>query len=142
MIAATIALLFAGLPASLPLDQASLARLPRASATLTAHGQTSQCEGVWLTDLAAASGLPAGDAVRGDALSLVIRARAADGYSVAFTLAELDRKLGNRPVLIADRCGGAALPAGDGPLRLVVPGEARAARSVRQLQALTVQPLP
>lgn len=128
----------ASLPASLPLDAASLARLPRATASFTAHGQQHQCEGVWLADLAAASGLPAGEALRGPALLTVLRAEAADGYRVAFTLAEIDRKLGNHAVLIADRCDGAALTAADGPLRLVVPGEARAARSVRQLRAVMV----
>ncbi|OYQ30080.1 hypothetical protein CHU93_06995 [Sandarakinorhabdus cyanobacteriorum] len=138
---AALALMFATLPAALPLDAASLAPLPRATATLTAHGETRACEGVWLTDLAAASGLPAGQAVSGSALSILIRAEAADGYRVVFTLAELDRKLGNRPVLIADRCDGKPMAAGDGPLRLVVPGEARAARSVRQLVALRVEQL-
>lgn len=142
MPAAVIALLLAALPPSLPLDTASLARLPRATATLTAHGQTHSCDGVWLADLAAAGGLPAGSDVSGDALSIVIRAEAADGYRVLFTLAEIDRKLGNRPVLVADRCDGKPLAADDGPLRLVVPGEVRAARSVRQLQALRIQQLP
>jgi hypothetical protein len=146
MILASILLVLAAqapaLPASLPLDTASLSRLPRASATLVAHGQTSRCEGVWLADLAAAHGLPSGEALRGPALSILIRAEAADGYRVVFALAEIDRRLGNRPVLIADRCDDKPLAGTDGPLRLVVPGEARAARSVKQLQALRVQQLP
>jgi len=142
MIATALALVLAATPATLPLDAASLAALPRASATLAAHGQTSQCDGVWLADLAAARGLPAGPALTGAALSILIRAEAADGYRVVFSLAEIDRRLGNRPVLIADRCDGRPLAAGDGPLRLVVPGEIRAARSVRQLRALTVHQLP
>lgn len=142
MPAALIALMLATLPSALKLDAASLAQLPRATASLTAHGQTHSCEGVWLADLAAAGGLPSGSDVSGDALSIVIRAEAADGYRVLFTLAEVDRKLGNRPVLVADRCDGKPLAAEDGPLRLVVPGEARAARSVRQLQALRIQQLP
>lgn len=142
MITAAIALAFATLPASLPLDAASLAPLPRASADLTAHGKTSRCDGVWLADLVAAKGLPSGEAVRGPALSILIRAEAADGYRVVFALSEIDRRLGNKPVLIADRCDGKPLPADDGPLRLVVPGEARAARSVKQLRALSIQQLP
>ena len=106
MIVATLALLAASaaLPARLPLDTATLARLPAARATLTAHGQSHVCSGVWL--------------------------------------AELDSKLGNRSVLVAHACDGKALAAADGPLRLVVPGEARAARSVRQLQALRVVAIP
>jgi hypothetical protein len=139
---APIALLLAALPATIKLDAQSRAELPRATASLTAHGKTHSCEGVWLADLAAANGLPAGADINGDALSILIRAEAADGYRVLFTLAEIDRKLGNRAVLVADRCDGKPLAAEDGPLRLVVPGEARAARSVRQLQALRIQQLP
>jgi hypothetical protein len=130
------------LPASLPLDDATLAKLLGAEATLTAHGKTERCEGVWLDDLAAAAGLPAGDAVRGPALTMVIVAEAADGYRVVFGLGEIDAKLGNRRVLVARRCDGQALSTQEKTLRLVVAGEARAARSVRQLQALRVVQLP
>lgn len=130
------------LPAALPLDEASLAKLPRAQASLTAHGKTQSCEGVWLDDLAAAAGLPAGDAVRGPALTMMIVAEAADGYRVAFSLGEIDAKLGNRRVLVAHRCDRKPLTAEEGPVRLVLSGEARAARSVRQLRALRVVQLP
>jgi hypothetical protein len=134
-------LLASAVPAELPLDAASLARLPAASAKLTAHGSTLRCDGVWLADLAAAAGLPSGDALRGPALTIAIVAEAADGYRTAFTLAELDAKLGNHPVLVATRCDNKPLDSETGPLRLVVPGEVRAARSVRQLQRLKVQPI-
>lgn len=144
MIAAALALLAAATaqPANLPLDATTLAKLPAARATLTAHGQSHACTGVWLADLAAAAGLPAGEALRGPALTTMIVAEAADGYRVAFSLAEIDAKLGNHPVLVASACDGKALGETDGPLRLVVPGEVRAARSVRQLRALRVVTLP
>ena len=144
MIAAALALLAAAAaqPASLPFDATTLAKLPAASATLTAHGQSHACTGVWLADLAAAAGLPAGEALRGPALTTMIVAEAADGYRVAFSLAELDPKLGNHKVLVANACDGKALGEADGPLRLVVPGEVRAARSVRQLRALRLVALP
>lgn len=144
MFAAVLALVAASAarPAELPLDAATLARLPAASAALTAHGKSQPCSGVWLADLAAAAGLPAGEALRGPALTTLIVAEAADGYRVAFSLAELDAKLGNRAVLVATACDGKPLTKADGPLRLVVPGEVRAARSVRQLRALKVTILP
>ena len=100
------------------------------------------CTGVWLADLAAAAGLPAGEALRGQTLTTLIVAEAADGYRVAFSLAEVDPKLGNRSVLVANACDGKPLVEADGPLRLVVPGEVRAARSVRQLKALRVVAAP
>ncbi len=138
-----IALLLAITAATaIPLD---LAGLPRQTATLTVHGRSQNCSGVPLAALTARAGLPAGEALRGPALATVVIADAADGYRVVFTLAELDATLGNKPVLVADRCDGRPLAAGDGPLRLVVPGEARGARSLRRLerlQAVPVAPLP
>lgn len=126
----------------IPFDPAARAGLPSASASFTAHGVTHHCTGVALRDLATRAGLPEGEALRGPALTTVILAEASDGYRVAFTLAEIDPKLGNHPAIVADSCDGAPLPAGDGPLRLVVPGEARAARSLRGLTRLTAVPLP
>jgi hypothetical protein len=145
MIVASVLLaaaLAADLPPQLPLDPATLARLPLTRATLVAHGKTQVCEGVSLAELAVAAGLPAGDTLRGPALTTLIVAEAADGYRVAFALAEIDVKLGARQVLVATRCDGRPLAEADGPLRLVVPGEARAARSVRQLVRLKVVQLP
>lgn len=128
-----------GAATEIPLDLAGLARQP---ARLIAHGRSMTCHGVRLADLLARAGVPAGEALRGAALAKVVIATGKDGYRVVFSLAEIDAKLGNRPVFVADRCAGAPLAAGDGPLRLVVPGEARAARSVRQLVALRVAALP
>jgi hypothetical protein len=136
------ALLLAATPvaaAEIPLD---FTGLPRHPTLLTAHGKTITCEGVALADLLARAGVPAGEALRGPALGTVLVATAKDGYRVVFSLAEIDAKLGNHAVFVVDRCVGAPLAAEDGPLRLVVPGEARAARSVRQLTGLRVAAVP
>lgn len=120
-------------PVSIALD-----RLPRAQLALVAHGKTVTCEGVWLREVLAKAGLPSGNEVKGAALTTVIVAGSRDGYRVAFTLGELDAKLGNARVLVADRCNGQPLDIDAGPLRLVVGDAARAARSARQLDRLSV----
>ena len=132
-------LLFALVLVAIPFDAAARAPLPAASATLTAHGTSHRCTGVWLRDLVAAAGLPVAEAVKGPALVMQVVAVAADGYRVGFSLGEIDAKLGNAPILVADACDGKPLPAAEGPVRLVVEGEARAARSVRQLVGLTAE---
>jgi hypothetical protein len=124
---------------AVPFDAAAQAGLPRASVTFNDHGKAMSCEGVWLIDLVARAGVPVGEAVRGPALATVIIADAADGYRAVFSLGEIDRKLGAVPVLVADRCGGVSLGEAAGPLRLVVPGDGRGARSVRQLRTLTAR---
>lgn len=115
--------------------------LERQSVSWTDHGKAKTCEGVWLRDVLAKAGAPSGDALRGDALSMIVLAEAADGYSVVFSLGEIDAKLGAAPLLVVDRCDGAVLADADGPLRLVAQGEQRGARSVRQLKRLTLVPL-
>jgi hypothetical protein len=102
---------------AVPFDAATCAALPAATATLTAHGISQQCTGVWLRDLAAAAGAPSGEAVKGPALVMTVVAEAADGYRVVFSLGEIDARPGNAATLVADHCGGK--PLGDGPVRLV-----------------------
>jgi hypothetical protein len=56
-----------------------------------------------------------------------------------FSLAELDPELTDRIFLLADTKDGQPLPLREGPLRIIVPGEKRPARWVRQVKALTVR---
>lgn len=125
--------------AAAPVDAALLESLPVAEAVLTAHGKTQNCSGPKLADVVAKLGAPAGDAVRGKALAATVTATARDGYVVVFSLGELDAKLGASKAIVATRCDGKPLDAEAGPYRLVVPGEARAARSVRQLESLEIE---
>lgn len=113
-----------------------LASLPRESLTATDHGQTARWEGVPLLALLERAGAPLGEALRGPKLALVVRVTAADGYVAVFALAELDPQFRKNPVLLADRRGGAALDARYLPYRLIVPGDARPARWVRQVVAI------
>ena len=104
-----------GAPKPLALTAADLAAMPRAMAKLTTHGATHQCEGVWLRDVLAGAGAPAGQAVQGPALTTAVMAQAQDGYQILFSLGEIDAALGNGRLLVADRCDGKPLPDADGP---------------------------
>lgn len=139
-----MALLIEGAPPTVPvrLSLPEIAAMPHVPVALTAHGVTTRCDGVPLTAVLAKAGLPAGEALRGKALSLAVVAIATDGYAVPFTLGELDPALGNAGAVIADRCDGKPLDAKVGPLRLIVPGEARPARSERRVERLLVVDLP
>ncbi len=125
-------------PVVVPLDAATLAALPREPVTATAHGKTLHCDGIPLFALLRASAAMPTDPLRGAQLTRYVQVDARDGYRVLFTLAELDSTLGKRKVFLTDRCGGKPLSDDDGPLRLVVPDESRAARWVRQVEAITV----
>ncbi|MGE3541290.1 MAG: hypothetical protein AB7N91_28130 [Candidatus Tectimicrobiota bacterium] len=67
---------------------------------------------------------------------------AADGYRVVFALPELDPAFTERLVLLAEQRDGQPLAATEGPLRLVVPGEKRQARWVRQVRSGSLQRAP
>jgi len=71
-------------------------------------------------------------------LTSYLEADAADGYRVIFALPELDPGFTDRTILLADRADGHPLDNKEGPLRIVVPGEKRMARWVRQVTALKV----
>lgn len=119
-----------------------VARLPRQQVTATAHGVSASHEGVNLIDLLAESGAPTGKALRGKALSMVVRIRAADGYAVVYSLAELDAGFRGNRVLLVDRSDGVALDGKDGAFRLVAPDEARPGRWVRQVVAIDLVSVP
>ncbi len=129
-------------PFSVPLDAATLAKLPRESARAEAHGKPLQCEGVALDALLRASGALPADKLPGPQLARYVLVDARDGYRVLYSLAELDPGTGKRRVLLADRCNGAALGEEDGPLRLIAPEDARPARWVRQVKSITVVTAP
>lgn len=125
-------------PVVVPLDAATLSALPREAVTTTVHGEALHCEGVALAALLQAAGAMPAESLRGAQLGRYVQVDARDGYRVVFALAEFDPALGNRAAFLVDRCDGEPLDGQAGPLRLVVPGEARAARSVRQVRAITV----
>jgi len=138
-----IALTIDGASRAMRLTMGALAAMPRTTVSWTVHGRTVSCAGPWLTDVLAGAGAPTGEAVRGVELTRIVIATGADGYRVAFTLGELDHRLGNAPVIVADQCDSKPLSDADGPLRLVAAADQRGARSVRRLVRLSfVQPPP
>ena len=125
-------------PVVVPIDAATLAALPREAVTASAHDRVLHCEGVALAALLQATGAMPAEPLRGAHLGRYVQVDGRDGYRALFALSEFDPTLGNRAAFLVDRCDGKALAHDDGPLRLVVPGEARPARWVRQVEAITV----
>lgn len=123
-----------------PLDvkASDLARLDRKSARVSDHGKEATFEGVALADVLKLAGVSMSEHVRGKHLVQYLLVDARDGYRVVFSLAELDGAFTDRVVLLADKRDGKPLSAEEGPLRIVVPGEKRAGRWVRQVKGLKV----
>jgi hypothetical protein len=90
-------------------------------------------------DVLQLAGVKFGDGLRGKSLALYLVVEASDGYRAVFALPELDPAYTDRVVLLADRRDGAKLSSSEGPLRIVIPGEKREARWVRQVTSLIIK---
>ena len=120
-------------------SESDLASMPRSSVTAGAHDEKpSLWEGVALVELLRRAGAPLDKQLRGREMTEFVRVTAADGYQVVFSLTELDAAFGDRNVLVVDRQDGHPLSGKDGPLRLVVAGDKRPARWVREVETIEV----
>ena len=123
----------------LSLSQEQLAKLPRQTVRAKAHdGVDSVFEGVPLIEILAKAGVATGQALRGPAMAQYVIVEAADGYRAAFAVAELDPVFTDRVTLLADHRDGKLLSTQSGPLQIIVPGEKKHARWVRQVITLKV----
>jgi hypothetical protein len=123
---------------SITLDRSALAAMPRTRVTASAHHEPpSQWEGVTLQSILQKAGAPSGEQLRGYAMTMLVRITASDHYQVIFTLAELDPLLGHEQVILADTQDGHSIDK-DGPYRLVIPGDQRPARWIRNVTTIEV----
>lgn len=102
-------------------------------------GKEHRYSGVTLFDLLKQAGATLGGELRGQNLTKYVVVKAIDGYEVLFTLPEIDPDFATRTILLADSVDGEPLPAGVGPYRVVVPGEKKPARWVREVKSIEVR---
>jgi len=134
--AAAIQLTLPGKPA-IAVTASTLATLPRKEVRAATHEEPlSSWQGVALVDVLRQAGAPLDKQLRGREMAKFVRVTATDGYQIVFSLAELDAGFGNTTVLLVDQHEGKALSAEEGPFRLVVPGDKRAARWLRSLRSI------
>lgn len=122
------------------LDAGALARLDQQDLALDDHGTQALYRGVPLVEIARLGGAPTCDAMRGaDALSTVLVIRAADGYRVVLPVSDVDPSVREDGAILALTKDGRPLEAHEGPLRTIVGGGVRPARSARQVIAIEVR---
>jgi len=104
-----------------------------------AHQKKShKYSGVPAHDLLVKAGTPTGEKLRGAALRLVVVAHSKDNYAVTYALAEFESAFNARTIYLVDQEDGNAMGEGAGPLRFVIPGDARPARWARMITSLEV----
>ncbi len=83
--------------------------------------------------------MPAGEALRGRELAQAVVITGADGYRLAYGVAEFDPAFTDRVAVLADRKNGAPLTGNEAPFQLILTGEKRPARWVRQVISIEVR---
>lgn len=124
--------------ASVKLTATEITTLPHQDIDAEDHGRTVRFTGVPLRLVLEKAGVTLGDSLRGKRLASCLVVEAADGYRVVIALPELDPGFTDRVILLADKADGHPMDAKEGPFRVVVPGEKRPARWVRQVTTLKV----
>lgn len=137
----TVVLRFAGnVVTPLSLSVSDLKALPRKTLkVLNSHENKEEThEGVAVQELLRKAGVPQNGKLRGSVMATYVLAEAADGYTVLYSLAELDSDFQDSEVIVADTMNGLPLGEKQGPLKMVAPHDKRPARWIRMLKSLTV----
>ncbi|MBX3173964.1 MAG: molybdopterin-dependent oxidoreductase [Gemmatimonadaceae bacterium] len=124
------------------LAPAELQSLPRVSGTAAAHNTTFTFDGHDLRDVLRLAGLTPVDSLRGAQLRRVVVFVGSDGYSALIALSDLDPSIGGRRVVVVDREDGKPLPPERAPRRIIVEGDHRPTRWVRQVVRIEIRDLP
>lgn len=120
------------------IGKAELAKLKRVTLKVSDHGKEAIFEGVILADVLKLGGIELGEKLRGKQLATFLLVEAADNYKAVFALPELDAGFTDKMIILADKRDGKDLAENARPWQIVVEGEKRAARSVRQVTTLRI----
>ncbi|MOA50721.1 hypothetical protein D3C78_1737810 [compost metagenome] len=80
-----------------------------------------------------------GKDLRGEHLLKYLLIEASDGYQVLFSLAEVDPEFVPRKIILATKKDGNLLPSDEGPFHIIIDGETRGSRNVRQVNSIKVK---
>lgn len=106
----------------------------------TGHdGKPHDYSGVLLNDIITqAGGLP-NNQLRGKSLAKYLLIKAADGYRAVIALAEINPEFNDKNIILANKIDGKTLEEKTGPYQLVIPGEKKWGRWVRQVNEIDLQ---
>jgi hypothetical protein len=124
---------------SVSVSAGDLCNLEQHTVNTTDNGVRAIFECVLLTDVLRVVDRPIGDKFQNTAGWYYVLAEARNGSRAVFSWAELDSTFMEKPVYVATKRDGIPLSKSDGPFRLVVPGDRRSARWIRQLKTVRIK---
>jgi hypothetical protein len=120
------------------LARADIEALPHSKVSTGGSESPITFEGVTLGAVLEKAGVGLGESLRGKRLAWCLLVEAADGYRAAMALPEIDPAFTDKQIVLAFLRNGKPLDEKEGPYRIVIPGEKRMARWVRQVTALKI----
>lgn len=127
------------------LSRSEIEALPHVKITAPASHNSDTVatfEGIPLQTLLEKAGVTFGDSLRGKRLACYLMIEASDGYRVVVALPEIDHAFTDKQIILVFLKDGKPLDAKEGPYRVVIPGEKRMARWVRQVTTLRIVDAP
>jgi hypothetical protein len=122
-------------PSRLAIDPGQLADLPTRPVELWRKDQAAQtCSGPTVYAFLQSAGVVPAEGKPDFLSAVVIEAR--DGFSVLFSMGELDPVLRESVPVLATHCTGVPLDPDQGPVLLVVPDDRRRSRRIRQVTSV------
>jgi hypothetical protein len=94
--------------------------------------------GVTIADLLIKAGVMLGDSAKSKTINSYIIVTAADNYKAIYTIPEIDPLFATRSIILSNRADKRPLATEDGPFQIVVPGEKKHVRWVRQVTGIQV----
>lgn len=123
----------------LTISKGMFADMKQAVVMAKAHDEkVHRYSGVTIASLLTKAGVMLGDSAKKHTVTSYIIVTAADNYKAIYTLAEIDPLFANRIIILADREDKKALPLQDGPFQIIVPGEKKHGRWIRQVTGIEV----
>jgi len=118
---------------------AELLALPHEAVKASAHGGPEQTfSGPLLSTVLTHAGAKL-DSLHGPALAQYVPVSARDDYRVVFAIAELSSDFTSQRVILAHEVDGQPIAADQGPWKIVVEGEKKPARWVRQVSSIALR---
>lgn len=101
-------------------------------------GAVHRYSGVSIADLLTKAGVLLGDSAKRKTVTSYIIVTAADNYKAIYAMTEIDPLFASRTIILASREDKKPLKGEDSPFQMVVPGEKKHARWVRQVTGIEV----
>ena len=117
---------------------ADFAQLPQQTVKATSHDKESEFSGASLIDLLKSCGVEFGEKLKGKRAPLSPFWTPPTATAIVISLLEIDPATTDKVAIVANRRDGQPLSAKEGPYRLVLPGEKREIRWIRNLQSIHI----